>query len=167
MTIERVVELLGLTPLEPEGGYFAQTYRAAETIKFPLPGHPEPRALVTSIYYLITKQNFSRLHLLKSTEIYHFYFGQPVELNLLNAKGDWEQIILGDDLASGQRPQFVVPPNVWQAVRMRGGDNSSWSLLGTVVTPGFEFDDFRIGNWSELTELFPQHGKLIQELASE
>ena len=42
LTASRIIELLHLEPLPVEGGYFCETYRAAETLDRPaLPGRYE------------------------------------------------------------------------------------------------------------------------------
>lgn len=46
----------------PEGGYFKETYRSDYS---------------TAIYFLVTDQSVSRLHKIKSDELWHFYKGIP------------------------------------------------------------------------------------------
>lgn len=44
------------------------------------------------------------------------------------------------DLASGERPQLVVPKGAWQAARPLG----DWTLAGCTVSPAFSFDGFEV-----------------------
>ena len=48
--------------------------------------------------------------------------------------------VLGPDLASGARPQRIVPRDWWQAAVSTG----DWTLVGCTVSPGFTFDGFEL-----------------------
>jgi uncharacterized protein len=50
-------------------------------------------------------------------------------------------IILGADLSNGQLPQAVVPGGTWQSAALAGAEPA---LVSCVVTPGFDFADFRL-----------------------
>ena len=166
MTAEEVIRLLGLEPLEPEGGWFAETYRARASLPAgAVPGLGGPRALSTAIYYLLTRATFSALHRLRSDEIYHFYAGDPVELLLLEPGAIGRALSLGVDLAAGQRPQAVVPAGVWQGSRLALGGR--WALLGTTMSPGFDPADFELGRRADLVAGWPGHRDLIEALAWE
>jgi predicted cupin superfamily sugar epimerase len=149
MTANEVIELLGLQPLPGEGGYFRETYRNATS---------------TAIYYLLTPQSHSRMHRLPGDELYHFYRGDPVELLLLHPDGSGQVALLGSDLHRGQQPQFLVPGGCWQGSHLVSG--GSWALLGTTMSPGFQFTDFTPGNAVELAASYPTHAALIRELGS-
>ena len=57
--------------------------------------------------------------------------------------GTLERVTLGRNIANGERPQVVVPAGTWQALRIKGtASEDDWSLLGTTVSPGFDFRDF-------------------------
>jgi uncharacterized protein len=60
--------------------------------------------------------------------------------------GPTEAVILGADLAAGQRPQAIVPAGAWQSAEPAG----PWSLVGCTVSPGFEFAGFEMAppGWS-------------------
>jgi predicted cupin superfamily sugar epimerase len=47
---------------------------------------------------------------------------------------------LGSDLAAGERPQAIVPPQAWQAAESTG----DWTLVGCTVAPGFDFAKFEL-----------------------
>jgi predicted cupin superfamily sugar epimerase len=49
-------------------------------------------------------------------------------------------VLLGTDLARGERPQAVVPPRAWQAAESLG----EWTLVGCTVAPGFDFAGFEL-----------------------
>src|SRR5262249_35473520 len=131
LTAAEVMRLLELKPLPGEGGFYRETYRASDQLAATaLPGrYKSAKSASTAIYYLLPPDPFSALHRLPTDEVYHFYAGDPVEMLLLTAPGVGEVITLGNDLASGHRPQQVVPRGVWQGSRV--GFGGAWSLLGT------------------------------------
>ena len=115
MTAKEVIHLLGLDPLPHEGGFYRQTYKAMGLIPAnTLPQHEGERSYGTAIYYLVTPESFSTLHLVPQDEIFHFYLGDPVEMLQLHKNGKTQKVIIGPDLQSGQRPQVIVPGNVWR-----------------------------------------------------
>jgi len=155
--------MLGLEPLPNEGGFFVETYRATRRVPSDaLPAHPADRALATAIYYLITPQSFSAMHRVRSDEIFHFYMGDPVEMLQLHPDGSGRVVAIGTDLGSGERPQVVVPAGVWQGARLRPG--GAWALLGTTVSPGFEFEDYEHGDRAALAARWPDWRERIEAL---
>lgn len=152
MNARELIRILDLAPLDPEGGFFRETYRAAG------PG----RAACTAIYYLLTPETCSRLHRLPQDEIFHFYLGDPVEQLLLRPDGTGEVRILGHEVAAGMLSQAVVPGGCWQGARLRAGGECA--LLGTTVAPGFEPDDFEAGERKPLVEAYPAFGGMIKNL---
>lgn len=126
MTAEEVVALLGLAP-HPEGGFFRETFRDA--------AGPDGRSRGTAIYYLLAAGERSHWHRVDATEIWHFHAGAPLRLFIGR-----ESLVLGTDLAAGERPQGMVPPHEWQAAESLG----AWTLVGCTVSPGFEFSGFEL-----------------------
>lgn len=162
MNARELIALLELEPLPEEGGFYRETFR--DTHRIPaaaLATHASDRALTTCIYYLITPQAFSGLHAVCSTELFHFYLGDPVRMVQLTEQGALTEVTIGSDLEAGQRPQVVVPPDVWQGTRLLPGGR--WALLGCQVSPGFEFEDFRGGSYDELASRFPAHAELVRQ----
>jgi predicted cupin superfamily sugar epimerase len=164
LTAAKIKTLLKLEPHPIEGGYFVQTYRAAHEIpEDALPsGYSSARSIGTAIYYLLTADTFSAMHRLPGDEIFHFYLGDPVEMLQLEPNGNGELVILGQDIARGMRPQHVVPGGVWQGSRLISG--GEYALLGTTMSPGFEFADYETGTRDQLTSLYPQYSARIVPL---
>ena len=158
MTANEVIKALDLKPLPEEGGYYRETYRS-EKINAPatVVGIPsnEQRAISTAIYYLVVPESFSALHRIKSDEVFHFYGGDPVEMIQIDEDGNISRYILGSDVLAGQHPQVVVKRNTWQGLKLQPG--GKWALMGTTVSPGFEFADFEVGSREELKKQYPQH----------
>jgi predicted cupin superfamily sugar epimerase len=132
LTAEKVVELLGLQP-HPEGGFYKETFRA--------PASDGVRAASTAIYYLLRAGDVSAWHrVVDADEVWHHYAGAPLELILSPDGRERTSLRLGADLATGERPQAVVPAGVWQAARPLGG----WVLVGCTVAPAFQFSGFEM-----------------------
>ncbi len=164
LTASEVIELLGLEPLEIEGGYFREVWRSNRTISARQLGPPygSERSLGTAIYYLLTPDTVSAMHRLPGDEIFHFYLGDPVRMLLLGPEGEGRVIELGVDLAAGQRPMALVPGGLWQGCHLI--DGGSFALMGTTVAPGFDYRDYRHGNRRELTAQYSGHAGLIARL---
>jgi uncharacterized protein len=162
---EEVIARLRLQPLAAEGGFYAETYRAAEVLPAAsLPArYAAPRSLATAIYYLLTPSSHSALHRLRSDEVYHFYLGDAVELLTLHPDGSGELLVLGHDLEAGQRPQHVVPLGTWQGSRLLPG--GEWALLGTTMAPGYDRADFELADAGTLAAAYPRFAPLIGALA--
>jgi predicted cupin superfamily sugar epimerase len=168
MTAKEIIERLKLIPLPSEGGYYRETYRSnAAKIDASLFGidSKSARNVSTAIYYLVVPESFSALHRVKSDEIFHFYGGDAVEMIQIDTTGRLETFSMGNDLANGQFPQVVVPRGVWQGLRLV--DGGQWALMGTTVAPGFEFEDFELGNRNQLANSFPQHRDSIVRFTRE
>ncbi|WP_447973421.1 cupin domain-containing protein [Nitrospira sp. Kam-Ns4a] len=164
MTADDVKALLNLKPLPREGGYYVETYRAAESVPRTAlpPRYPAAKSLSTAIYYFLTPDTFSALHRLLTDEIYHFYVGDPVELLQLRPDGSGEVFTLGPDLLRGMRPQIVVPRGVWQGARLRPGGR--FALLGTTMAPGYDAADYEPGRRDELATAYREFEDLIVSL---
>jgi predicted cupin superfamily sugar epimerase len=154
---ERVIEWLGLAP-HPEGGYFAETFRAPRGVTSA--SHPGPRAASTAIYFLLKTGEFSAFHRVRSDEVWHHYLGDPLELRRIDAERRQDSLRLGPDLERGERPQAVVLAGHFQAARPVPGPHG-FSLCGCTVAPGFDFSDFELPARAELLRLFPEHAELV------
>lgn len=161
MKAEDIVKKLKLEPLEPEGGYFRRTYESEEFVQGAQGGE---RHLLTTIYYLLTKSNFSSFHRLPHVEIFHFYTGARVQFSFISPAGEWENVVMGPNVLSGEVPQLIVPPNVWQAAQILPAESGDWALLGTTVSPGFDFADFELGKRDGLCREFPSYSEEIRKL---
>lgn len=164
MTKDRLIALLGLEPLEPEGGFFRETYRAADTIPAEcLAGrYSGDRAFATAIYYLLTPGEVSKMHRLVSDEVFHFLLGGPVTMLQLHPGGRSETITLGPDIEQGQRLQVIVPRGVWQGCLLEPG--TEYALMGVTVAPGFEYADYEHGDRDTLIAGWPDTRELIERL---
>jgi len=167
ITAEEIKRLLHLKSHPEEGGYFIETYRSDEPIpEIALPGrYRGTRCYGTAIYYLLTPETFSAIHRLRSDEIFHFYLGDPAEILQLWPDGSGKILILGSDILKGMQPQVIVPRHIWQGARLLLG--GTFALLGTTVSPGFEFKDYESGKQKELISSYPGFRDLIVALTKE
>lgn len=137
----RYAELLGLDP-HPEGGWFKETWRSPVTVH--PDGYPGTRASATAIYFALGAEEESRWHQVRSAELWLWHGGGDLRLSLAGTgsepAGEVEEVVLGA-VERGGRPQALVPAGVWQAARPASGAEV---LVSCVVSPGFEFDDFRM-----------------------
>ena len=151
----------------PEGGYFRQTYRSEIMIArgaLP-PGFGGPRSASTAIYFLLEGENFSAFHRLRSDEMWHFYAGSPLSVEVIEPAGSRSTILLGNDSDAGQMFQAVVPAGCWFASHVV--DWKGWALAGCTVAPGFDFEDFEMGRRKELVRQYPQHAEILGKLTRE
>jgi predicted cupin superfamily sugar epimerase len=148
---QALVRALALQP-HPEGGYFRETYRSRDRVTTT---RGTDRNALTTIYYLLTVEGFAAFHRLSSDETWHFYRGDELALELIDAAGRHETRRLGP---AGPW-QTAIPAGTNFAAHVDGED--TWALLGCDVAPGFEFSDFLLTTRAMLTAAYPQHGPLI------
>ena len=127
-----VIARLELRP-HPEGGYYRETFRDAQ-------GDARGRSVGTAIYYLLTRGNRSHWHRIDAAEIWHYYAGSALSLEIAHDGCSKHTVKLGPDLGAGERPQAIVPASAWQCAETSG----DWTLVGCTVAPAFEFAHFEM-----------------------
>jgi predicted cupin superfamily sugar epimerase len=157
------IRVLGLTP-HPEGGFFRETYRADETIASAhLPARfGGERAFATAIYFLLEGWQISRLHRIRSDELWHFHAGGPVAVDSIAPDGALGHAVLGPEVEAGQVFQHVVPAGHWFGAALERP--ASYALVGCTVAPGFDFAELELAHRDALLAQFPQHRALIERL---
>ncbi|MGE7118855.1 cupin domain-containing protein [Peribacillus sp. NPDC046944] len=160
------VTKLGMEP-HPEGGFYKRTFESEErtsdqelSVEF-----EGKRKLYTSIFFLLGSNDISHLHRLKSDELWYYHAGSPLTIHVIDEKGDYKERKLGINLDEGEIPQVLVPKNsIFGSSVM---DEDTFSLVGCMVSPGFEFQDFELFTQEELLSKYPQHRDVITKLAYE
>jgi uncharacterized protein len=132
LTANEIIRLLDLKK-HPEGGHFRETFRDGRTVE-------GTRAASTAIYFLLARGERSHWHHVDAVEVWHWYAGAPLVLEIATEGDGVERLTLGSDLTAGERPQAVVPAHAWQAACSLG----DWTLVGCTVAPGFEFAAFEL-----------------------
>ncbi len=160
-----LINKLHLLP-HPEGGYYAETYRSAETMaKQALPGRfGGDRNFSTAIYFLLPVGEFSAFHRIQSDELWHFYEGEPLHVYVIHPGGNLEIIRLGNKLEDGEVFQAVVAAGCWFASAPSAEEG--YSFVGCTVAPGFDFADFELADMETLAALYPQHRELIRNMTA-
>jgi uncharacterized protein len=127
-----VIERFGLRA-HPEGGWYAETWRAD--------ARDGERPTASAILYLLAAGERSHWHRVDAAEIWQYSAGGALELRVW--AGDGAAVVahsLGPGTSPGEAPQVVVPPGAWQAARPMG----AWTLVGCIVSPAFDFAGFEL-----------------------
>jgi len=126
-----IIARLQLQP-HPEGGHYRETFRDQRC-------DAQGRAFSTAIYFLLARGERSHWHRIDAVEVWHYYAGSALILQIADDSGR-RRIKLGADLAAGEVPQAIVPAHAWQAAESTG----DWTLVGCTVAPGFDFATFEL-----------------------
>ena len=157
---QEIIDLLGLES-HFEGGYFRQSFKA-EHRPMVNTGRGE-RTAMTAIYYMLTKENaVDHFHTKHSDGIEFYHMGSPITYHLIHPDGRYEKVVVGPDIANGQRLQLAVSGGVYKAAELEHGE---FGLVSEAVAPGWEMEDMVVINKRELMEKFPQHKSIILRLA--
>lgn len=158
------ISKLGLIP-HREGGYYKESYQSVEmtsdqelTMNF-----EGKRKLFTSIYFLLTSNDISHFHRLKSDELWYYHAGSALTIHMIEENGVYKEIKLGLNVEKGEVPQALVPKNTIFGSSVM--DEDTFSLVGCMVSPGFEFRDFELFTQQELLLKYPQHKDVILKMA--
>ncbi len=172
MNADDVIRKFDLSPLPWEGGWYRETWRSTVNIPGPELGdqYEGERSAGTTIYYVLTSDTVSRMHRLPSDETFHFYLGDPVEMLLLHSDSANSEIItFGQDIFGGDHVQFTIPGNTLMGGRLKPDaavkDSVGFALMGTTVSPGFDFADLEMGTFNDLAAQYPDRKELIKALS--
>lgn len=148
MDAKKYIETLHLEP-HPEGGYYRQVY-----------GNDDKGTKdISTIYYMLTGNDFSAFHRLHNmTEIWYYHAGKRLNLYVIDTDGS----LAVHHLYANNEMQVVIQPGQWFAADIPS--KSGFCLVGCAVAPAFSFENFELGNKSELQSQFPQHTDLIERL---
>jgi len=157
--IKAIIDHYQFDKIPIEGTLYKSTYVAKNTIG--------ESPLGTAIIGMYSHQPYSAstFHRLQHDEVWHFYKGDPLVLHLLFPDGVYQKVIMGTDILQGQKIQFVVPANVWQAGEL--SPNGTYALYGCTMAPGFTGSCFEGGTKVQLIEQYPNQKEIIQRLSVE
>ena len=154
-TIDSLVNDLKLLP-HPEGGFYREMYRSPTIVN--ADGLVQKSAY-TSIYYLLSGNDFSSWHRIKSDETWYFHSGCDVSIYFFDQNKALQTIQLGLD---SKCLQATIPANTWFAGKPV--NEKSFCLVSCAVAPGFEFADFEIGKRQYLLSQFGHSKGNIQAI---
>jgi predicted cupin superfamily sugar epimerase len=167
MNKEKIVKELNLEP-NVEGGYFRRTYESSMQIA-PSYDLTSTRPCSTAIYFLLGLDDISRLHMMKTDEIIHFYDGLTLTMFVLDASKPehFYTVKLGRNVQKGEVYQTVAPLGHWFGFMISEEDKTGeydFNLIGTTVSPGFDYRDFKFGDRETLLKEYSGAAAIINRL---
>lgn len=145
----------------PEGGYFKEVYRSVN--KFIPNEIGEERNYSTSILFLLHRGDVSHFHRIKSDEVWYYHAGAACLIHVIDEKGKFATHVLGPNFKNGETLQLVVPAG--HIFASESSDN--YSLVGCMVSPGFDFKDFQLFTTNTLLNRFPEHEQIVRKFTKE
>ena len=126
-----IIAQLDLKP-HPEGGHYRETFHDSSC-------DADGRSRSTAIYFLIARGERSHWHRIDAVEVWHYYAGDALTLQIADDAGN----------------RSVISGRIWPPAkcrrrscrRMRGRPRKStgdWTLVGCTVAPGFDFAKFEL-----------------------
>lgn len=158
-----IIQALNMIP-HIEGGYFAETDRDPLLIPSPFPFtpaseetlslagpqrpgfDPKVRNASTTIFYLLTPASpQGNFHRNRARTVHTLHKGRG-RYALIDAAGEVETFVVGQDVSRGERLQWIVEGDHYKASYLlpdeEGGQSSAEGLLiSETVVPGFEYCD--------------------------
>jgi len=111
-----IIARLELKP-HPEGGHYRETFRDGRL-------DATGRSLSTAIYFLLARGERSHWHRIDAVEVWHYYAGASLTLQIADDDGQ-RNVKLGTDLAAGEAPQpFAVGCSRYMKARCRSRSTS-------------------------------------------
>lgn len=129
------IERLGLEP-HPEGGWFRQTWRSPVDVTLP---DGRVRATATLIHFFLPAGESSAWHVVASDELWIAQSG-TVRLELAGSGECPAADVDPHTCAVEAESQVLVPAGVWQRTVPSDAD----ALVSCLVSPGFDYADFRL-----------------------
>jgi predicted cupin superfamily sugar epimerase len=135
-----LIETLHLKPLPGESGYLGLIGDSAQ--KVIVNGHT--LKVQSQVYYMLTRDRpINYLHWLASDDTHILIEGGPVDYFIFHPDGHAEKMVLGRDVAAGERPVVAVPGGCWKALRLH--DGASYALMANALSPEWTPDRVKIG----------------------
>lgn len=151
------INTLGLIG-HPEGGFYAETYRSEQTIEN---AEGNKRNISTAIYFLLSDNQKSHFHRIKSDELWFYHDGETLAITVI-INNELKVIHLGKDLENGEVLQATIPANCWFASQVK--NRKGFTLVSCTVAPGFDFSDFEMAKKVDLASQYPKLERVIEEL---
>ncbi len=93
--------------------------------------------------------------------MWYYHGGSPLDIYMITPQGELKVEKLGLNVGAGEKPQILVPKNTIFGSAL---DDKPFSLVGCMVSPGFDFRDFELFERKQLVEEYPQYGHVILKL---
>lgn len=137
--------------IQPEGGYFVETYRSgsqpmASKGQTDISGETIPskrvgsaRNVMTSIIFMATSDApILYFGINKSDHVHYYHGGDSYTYIVVEENGNVYEVTLGPNVLDGDQLQIIFPSGCMKA----GHLNGKHCILGEGVAPGFDFRDF-------------------------
>jgi predicted cupin superfamily sugar epimerase len=143
----------------PEGGFYSRIFTSHKAI----PTSTGDRPSATAIHYLLEEDDYSSWHRIQHDEIWFFHTGMAITVHEISPSGE----LSSRTLSHNHEISLTVKGGVWfcsEPNSKLAETTLDYGLVSCVVSPGFDFIDFEIGNKEKLAELYPQHRDIICRL---
>jgi uncharacterized protein len=150
-----VIESLQLVP-HPEGGFYREIHRASSLVK---EANGSTKNAYSSIYYLLSGNDFSAWHRIQSNETWFFHLGCDIAIHYFDDQAMLKTVQIG--LGSMQF-QTTIAANTWFAAKPI--DPESFTLISCIVAPAFTFTEFEMGQQQALLDYFGTSEKHINAI---
>ena len=129
-----------MSVLLKESGYLGLIGESAQ--KMPIDGRS--LAVQSQVYYMLTTDRpINYLHWLASDDTHILIEGGPVDYFIFHPDGRVEKVVLGRNVAAGERPVVAVPGGCWKALRLH--DGARYALMANALSPEWTSDRVKIG----------------------
>lgn len=153
---EYYIKNLNMTP-HVEGGYFKESFISKDETR-------KDKKLWSSIYFLLETGEVSNFHRLKSDELWYYHDGEALTIYMITPEGELITSQLGKNIENGETPQVLVPKGCIFGSAM---NNDGYALVGCMVSPAFEYEEFELFERKYLLDLYPNHRDIIMKLTRE
>ena len=113
----------------------------------------EGRPLAGSIYFLLDTGELSHFHQIDCDEIWYFHEGCGMKVTMLTDIGK-EELLLGNDVESGQRAMVLIPKGAIFAAENLEADG--FTFVSCATTPNFTYEGFRLVEKQEIRGKYPE-----------
>lgn len=135
-----LIDKLHLTLLPAESGYLGLIGDSNQKVQV----HGRALKVQSQVYYLLTRDKpINFLHWLASDDTHILIEGGPVDYFIFHPDGRAEKVVLGRNVAAGERPVVAVPGGCWKALRLH--HEASYALMANALSPEWTPDRLKIG----------------------
>ena len=151
--INIVIESLQLEP-HPEGGFYREIHRASSLVR---EANGSAKNAYSSIYYLLSGNDFSAWHRIQSDETWFFHLGCDIAIHYFDAQNALTTAQIG---LNSMQFQITIPAGTWFAAKPVRAD--TFCLVSCVVGPAFTFTEFEMGQQQALLDCYGTSEKHIE-----
>ena len=150
-TVQFWVDKFQLSAHPHAKGYYKETHRDSAQVQN---SKGDARSASTLIYFLHVPEqldNLTTFFRVQSTEMIHWYHGDPLTLYYMPDAGSTElkKVVLGPE---AEEFHFCFPRQCWFTRLCLTDNKEGFSLVGATVAPGFDFSDLETRTYGELKE---------------